>query len=115
MTCYQHGLLYFDSVSVRRTGMVVVPLILSLFDVSANEAKSFVEFSSRNYRSTDTKWPNFVHMPETEEQLGVVKGAEDTLRKKGNSSKAAPLAVSDQLIARDSLSYDNQQLIVNIS
>lgn len=62
--------------------MVVVPLVMSLFDVSAEEAKLFVEFSTKNYRATDLEWPSYVRMPETKEQLGIVQGAEVSLRKK---------------------------------
>ena len=62
--------------------MIAIPLVMSLFDVAAAEAKIFVEYSTRKYRETDKSWGAYVHMPETADQMQVVNNTAETLRKK---------------------------------
>ncbi len=64
-----------------RTGMVVVPLVSAVYDCPVAESKSWVEYSTRNYRASDRRWADHVHMPETKEQEDIINGVEMQVRK----------------------------------
>ena len=68
-----------------RTGMVVVPLVAALFDVSAEAARQFVQQAHDIGRNGggDAGW----HLPETAEQLDVVRRVNELVRATDISAK----------------------------
>lgn len=63
-----------------RTGMVVTALLIALYDISFNEAQSYVENATKRYRISD-RGSRYLSMPETDEQCELVKKIEFKLRK----------------------------------
>jgi hypothetical protein len=61
-----------------RTGMICIPLIASLFDVSAEQASIFVQTAHDVGRNggSDAGW----HLPETAEQVDLVRRVNDLVR-----------------------------------
>lgn len=51
--------------------MVVIPLLCALYDLPAEEAQRYVEWSTAKHRATD-QWLRGVELPETEEQWRTV-------------------------------------------
>ena len=60
--------------------MVVVPLLCAIFDVSTEDAMRYVVWSTGNYRANDMEYKQYVHMPETEQQIATAKDAEAYVR-----------------------------------
>ena len=74
-------MLSIGAIVKSRTGMIVVPLICAVFDVSYEEAQRFVEESTRGHRPEDAAWPQYVHMPETDDQRQLAQALEGFVRK----------------------------------
>ena len=64
-----------------RTGMVVIPLMMALFNVDYSQAESFVNESTRLHRVADRGWRH--NMPETDQQAEVAEASEDYVKKRG--------------------------------
>jgi hypothetical protein len=63
----------------RRTGMVVIPLLAALYDMSTADATRYVNWSASNFREDDRVYPG--HLPETPEQENTVRELEGFVRK----------------------------------
>lgn len=63
-----------------RTGTVVIPLIAALFDIDDPPAADFVLTATRTARASDRDYPQWCHMPETEEQIAVCREVNASVR-----------------------------------
>ena len=61
--------------------MVVVPLICAIFEVPTHVAQQYVVWSTGTYRAVDVQYKQYLHMPETEEQVEVAHQVEPYVRK----------------------------------
>jgi len=52
-----------------RTGMVIIPLLCSIYEVPAAEAQNFVTWSTITYRENDRFYASYIRMPETKQQV----------------------------------------------
>lgn len=60
--------------------MVVIPLMSALYDVPVAEAQQYVVHSTATTRRNDRAYPQYVHMPEAEEQWAAVQQVEGLVR-----------------------------------
>ena len=63
-----------------RTGTVVIPLIAALFDIDDAPAADFVLTTTRTARPSDRRYPQWCHMPETDEQIAVCREVNGSVR-----------------------------------
>jgi hypothetical protein len=63
--------------------MVVIPLMSALYDVPALEAQQYVLHSTGHTREVDREFPQYLHMPETDEQKDAAWAVEALLRSAG--------------------------------
>lgn len=66
----------------RRTGMVAIPLMCAIFDIPFAEAKKYVVHSTGHSRRNDMQFPQYVHLPETDEQAAAARFVELYVRKR---------------------------------
>lgn len=70
-----------------RTGMVVIPLLCSLYQIPIELSSKYVENSTNSCRVSDSKSCYHFDMPETEEQYRVVEQAVEYIRKQDRHLK----------------------------
>ena len=64
-----------------RTGMVVIPLLSALYDMPVEDIQQYVQKNTARLRDNDKWYPNYVHLPETEEQWRTVVEVQEIVRK----------------------------------